>query len=84
MSEPHIVFTHNDLAPRDILVRDGNVVTILDWEFSGFYSSYREDVKAWCWPDWQSSWIKDNVIDRILDPYLTELAFVLHARDLVW
>lgn len=84
MPEHDIVFTHNDLAPRNILVRDGNVVAILDWEFSGFYPSYWEYVKAWCWPDWQSGWIKDNVIDRMLDPYLTELAFILHARDLVW
>ncbi|KAL9634319.1 MAG: hypothetical protein Q9204_003046 [Flavoplaca sp. TL-2023a] len=84
LPEHDIVFTHNDLAPRNTLVRDGNVVAILDWEFSGFYPSYWEYVKAWCWPDWQSGWIKDNVIDRILDPYLTELAFILHARDLVW
>ncbi|KAL9635240.1 MAG: hypothetical protein Q9204_002692 [Flavoplaca sp. TL-2023a] len=84
MPEHDIVFTHNDLAPRNILVRDGNVVAILDWVSSGFYPSYWEYVKAWCWPDWQSGWIKDNVIDRILDPYLTELAFILHARDLVW
>lgn len=79
-----IVFTHNDLAPRNILVRDGNVVAILDWEFSGFYPEYWEYVKALCWPDWQSGWVKDNVVDRILQPYLFELAFLLHARDLVW
>lgn len=84
MPEHDIVFTHNDLAPRNILVRDGNVVAILDWEFSGFYPDYWEFVKAWCWPDWQSGWIKDNVVDRILQPYLMELAFILHARDLVW
>ncbi|KAL8963775.1 MAG: hypothetical protein Q9183_004971 [Haloplaca sp. 2 TL-2023] len=79
-----IVFTHNDLAPRNILVKDGEVVAILDWEFSGFYPSYWEYVKALCWPDWQSGWIKDNVIDRILQPHPMELAFMLHARDLVW
>jgi len=34
---PHnIMLTHNDLARRNILVRDGNVVAILDWELAGF------------------------------------------------
>ncbi|KAI4199535.1 MAG: hypothetical protein LQ346_002549 [Caloplaca aetnensis] len=84
MPEHVVVFTHNDLAPRNILVRDGTVVAILDWEFSGFYPEYWEYAKALCWPDWQSGWIKDNVIDRILQPYLMELAYLLHAKDLIW
>jgi RIO-like serine/threonine protein kinase len=32
-------FTHGDLAPRNILVRDGKIVGIIDWEFSGWYST---------------------------------------------
>ncbi|KAL8661874.1 MAG: hypothetical protein Q9168_008340 [Polycauliona sp. 1 TL-2023] len=84
ISEHDIVFTHNDLAPRNILVRDGDVVAILDWEFSGFYPAYWEYVKALCWPVGQSGWIKDNAVDRILRPHLTELAFILYVRDLVW
>ncbi|CAL8580020.1 hypothetical protein XPA_005753 [Xanthoria parietina] len=84
MPEHGIVFTHNDWAPRNILVRDGHVVAILDWEFSGFYPDYWKFVKALCWPDWQSGWIKDNAIDRIVQPYPVELAFILHARDLLW
>lgn len=62
MPEHGIVFTHNDWAPRNILLRDGHVVAILDWEFSGFYPDYWEFVKSLCWPDWQSGWIKDNAI----------------------
>lgn len=46
-----MVFTHNNLAPRNILVRDGIVVGIVDWEFSGLYSQYWEYVKALYWPD---------------------------------
>lgn len=79
-----IVFTHNDLAPRNILVKDGNVVAIVDWEFSGFYPQYWEYVKALFWPDWQSSWIKEKVVDRILDPCLLELAYLFHAREIIW
>ncbi|CAF9924280.1 MAG: hypothetical protein ALECFALPRED_002721 [Alectoria fallacina] len=34
---PHkIEFTHNDIAPRNILVREAKVVGIVDWEFAGF------------------------------------------------
>ncbi|KAL9594937.1 MAG: hypothetical protein Q9219_006743 [cf. Caloplaca sp. 3 TL-2023] len=84
MPEHEVLFTHNDLAPRNILVRDGNVVAIIDWELSGFYPGYWEYVKALCWPDWKSPWIKDNVVDQILQPYPMELACILHARDLVW
>lgn len=32
---PPPIFTHGDLNPFDILVRDGRVVAIIDWEFSG-------------------------------------------------
>ena len=82
---PHkIVLTHNDIAPRNILVRNANVVGIVDWELSGFYPEYWEYVKAFCFPDWKSSWIKEGVVDRILDPYLLELAYIIHARDVIW
>lgn len=82
---PHrIVFTHNDIAPRNILVRDAKVVGIVDWEFAGFYPEYWEYVKAFCWPDWQSSWIKEGVLDKILEPYLLELAYMMHVRNIIW
>ncbi|KAK4154542.1 kinase-like domain-containing protein [Chaetomidium leptoderma] len=35
-----IVFTHGDIAARNILVRDGRLVAILDWEFAGWYPAY--------------------------------------------
>lgn len=84
---PHnhqIVLTHNDLAPRNILVRDGRVVALLDWELAGFYPEHWEYVKTLFWPEWNSSWIKDGIVDRILDPYTLELACLLHARDIIW
>ncbi|ERF73998.1 hypothetical protein EPUS_03812 [Endocarpon pusillum Z07020] len=84
---PHnhqIVLTHNDLAPRNILVREGRVVALLDWELAGFYPEHWEYVKTLFWPEWNSSWIKDGIVDRILDPYTLELACLLHARDIIW
>ena len=41
-----IVFTHGDLATRNILVREGRIVAILDWEFAGWYPEYWEYVFA--------------------------------------
>ncbi|KAI9773305.1 MAG: hypothetical protein M1839_002165 [Geoglossum umbratile] len=80
---PHkIILTHNDLAPRNILVRDGKVVAIIDWELSGYYPEYWEYVKAMLWPDWQSGWIEDGVVDKILCPYILELAYLLHAHGI--
>ena len=36
MPKHKIVFTHNDIAPINILVRDAKVVGIVDWGLSGF------------------------------------------------
>ncbi|KAF5007581.1 hypothetical protein FDECE_6089 [Fusarium decemcellulare] len=41
-AEYPIVFTHGDLASRNILVRDGHIVAIVDWEFAGWYPEYWE------------------------------------------
>lgn len=41
-----IVFTHCDLAARNIMVRDGHIVAILDWEYSGWCPAYWEYVFA--------------------------------------
>ena len=37
------VFTHGDIAPRNIMVDDENKITgILDWEYAGWYPDYWE------------------------------------------
>lgn len=41
-----IVFTHGDIAARNIMIRDGRIVAILDWEFAGWYPEYWEYVFA--------------------------------------
>jgi len=51
-----IVFTHGDFAPRNIIVRDGQVVGILDWEYSGWYPEYWEFVKTFNAADHRVSW----------------------------
>lgn len=41
-----IRFTHGDLGVQNILIRDGKIVAILDWECSGWYPEYWEYTKA--------------------------------------
>lgn len=36
IDDHEIVFTHSDLSPRNILVENGHVTAILDWEFAGW------------------------------------------------
>ncbi|KAI0402492.1 kinase-like domain-containing protein [Xylaria palmicola] len=45
-AECPIVFTHSDIAARNIMVRDGKIVALLDWELSGWYPEYWEYVFA--------------------------------------
>ncbi|KAJ7204636.1 kinase-like domain-containing protein [Mycena haematopus] len=40
------VFTHCDLAPRNILVKDNRIVAIVDWEMAGWYPEYWEYTQA--------------------------------------
>lgn len=40
------LFTHADLCPRNILIRDGKVCAIIDWEFAGWYPEYWEYTKV--------------------------------------
>ena len=40
-----IVLSHCDLAPRNILVQDGKITGVVDWETSGWYPEYWEYVK---------------------------------------
>lgn len=35
-----IVFTHADITARNIIIRNGCIVALLDWEFAGWYPEY--------------------------------------------
>ncbi|KAJ3737267.1 kinase-like domain-containing protein [Lentinula guzmanii] len=37
-----ITFTHSDLNPSNILVKDDHIVAVIDWEFAGWYPEYWE------------------------------------------
>uniref|UniRef100_A0A0B7KC47 Aminoglycoside phosphotransferase domain-containing protein n=1 Tax=Bionectria ochroleuca TaxID=29856 RepID=A0A0B7KC47_BIOOC len=51
-----VVLTHCDLAPRNILVQEGKIQGLVDWEDSGWYPEYWEYVKFFQRPadkDWK-------------------------------
>ena len=53
-----LVFTHADLADRNILVQDGTITGILDWEWAGFYPEHWEFVTFVK----NSDWVGDRMI----------------------
>lgn len=64
-------FTHGDLSPRNILVCDGKIVGIIDWETAGWFPEYWEYTRAW-----ESSWRFTEWRERlgeVLDVYEDEL-----------
>ena len=64
--EHKFVFTHADLTPRNILVHNGKLEAILDWEFAGFYPEYWEYAKALCTVSFDTHWAEniDNVMPQ--------------------
>ncbi|OAA66983.1 Protein kinase-like domain protein [Niveomyces insectorum RCEF 264] len=44
-TDHRVVLTHGDLGPHNIIVRDGRIVGLIDWESSGWYPEYWEYVK---------------------------------------
>lgn len=83
MRDDHrIFFTHADLAPRNIMVKDGKISGLVDWGNSGWYPEYWELVKVmWC-PCLDEEWdrrvqalfsevdMKDCLVDKEMSDHL--------------
>jgi aminoglycoside phosphotransferase (APT) family kinase protein len=77
------VMTHGDLVPRNILVKDGQVVGIVDWEMAGFYPPYWEYVKGHLLADFEHPWMQERTLDQILTPCPVELGLLVHTRRIL-
>ncbi|KAF2636798.1 kinase-like protein [Massarina eburnea CBS 473.64] len=44
-TDHRIVFSHGDLYPGNIMVKDGSITGLLDWELAGWYPEYWDYVK---------------------------------------
>ncbi|KAF1730194.1 hypothetical protein CRV24_009650 [Beauveria bassiana] len=71
------VFTHADLAARNIIVRGGDIAAIIDWAYAGWYPVYWEFTKAH-YVILEEDWV-DNVRTAI-PPYDLELT----AEEILW
>jgi len=60
-----LCFTHGDLTPLNIMVKDERVTGIIDWETSRWWPSYWEYTTAWHCNPWVHFW-RQNV-DLFID-----------------
>ncbi|CRG91092.1 hypothetical protein PISL3812_08140 [Talaromyces islandicus] len=81
-SWPPPVFTHGDLNPFNIIVCEGNVAGIIDWEFSGWYPHYWEYTSAWFGNVTRTGW--QSMLDRFLDRPRPEELKMEEVRNKWW
>ncbi|RAK97680.1 kinase-like protein [Aspergillus ibericus CBS 121593] len=67
-----LVFTHGDLSSLNILARDDEIISIVDWETAGWYPSYWEYTTAQQVNPRNPFWA--NEIYKFLQPMPEELA----------
>jgi len=69
-------FTHSDIAPRNVLVKNGRIAAIVDWENAGWYPEYWEYTcwdasNFWSPPRWQE--LREEISERYLDEHWVEV-----------
>lgn len=75
-------FTHCDLNPSNVLVRNGKVVGIIDWEFSGWYPYYWEYTSAWYGNLTRTHW--QGLLDKFLDRPSPDVFRMEEIRNKWW
>lgn len=71
-----IVFSHGDLHQNNILVKDGKITALLDWELAGWYPEYWDYVKFCISGGEHRDWM-DHAQDIFSEVYDEELLFQL-------
>lgn len=73
-----LVFTHNDLNMRNIIVSQDGTVWLIDWDWSGYYPRYFEHIAAtiavYKRPEIPWSW--KLCVPFITDPFFREVSFL--------
>ncbi|CAK7214512.1 hypothetical protein SCUCBS95973_002172 [Sporothrix curviconia] len=65
-------FTHADLVPRNIIIKNGRIAAIVDWGFAGWYPEYWEYTKIHFDAFIRLDWYK--AVKEAIPTYDTELA----------
>ncbi|CAG8104885.1 unnamed protein product [Penicillium nalgiovense] len=81
-ADDNMVFTHGDLAPRNILVDDhGHVTAVLDWELAGWHPEWVETVRAYTFCNDIPGWTA--YLSAVFPPnHATEYMAVAFARHM--
>jgi aminoglycoside phosphotransferase len=79
---PTPCFTHGDMNPFNILVREGKVVGLIDWEFSGWYPRYWEYTSAWFGNQTRTEW--RDLVHKFLDSPSAEEFKMEEVRNKWW
>ena len=77
-----IVFTHGDLHPGNMIVREDGTLVLLDWGLAGFWPEYWEFYRAMFGPGWRASW--DRVVEKFVPPYYVEYSVINRVFAIVW
>ena len=78
------VLTHGDLAARNIMVQDGRITGIVDWEYSGFFPEYMEYALATVIHDNIEEWWLP-VLKKVLEPSgFLRSKFIATIKDRGW
>ncbi|KAL1876107.1 hypothetical protein Plec18167_005368 [Paecilomyces lecythidis] len=79
------VLTHGDLFPQDIIVHDGKLMGIVDWEHSGFFPEYFEYAVVMSQHGYEGQEWWKGIIEEILPPISkTRLGFATALRRAGW
>ncbi|KAG6102826.1 hypothetical protein E4U30_000013 [Claviceps sp. LM220 group G6] len=70
-------FTHGNLTPRNIMVKNGHVVAIIDWESAGWFPEYWEYTKA-------HYTALGNGDEELIQLALTNYFLELEAEKILW
>ncbi|KAK4034987.1 kinase-like domain-containing protein [Parachaetomium inaequale] len=73
------VFTHADLSPGNIRIREDNSVVIIDWQRSGWYPSFWEYCSTMLLYDYEDDW--GEWASCILDEYVPEFGWMQLHRE---
>lgn len=77
-----IVFTHGNLRPNNIIVKNGRLAAIIKWESAGWYPDYWEFVKAFYCECFTNDW--GSHLLGVLTPYYYEQMMYDKLMRVLW
>ncbi|KAE8370383.1 hypothetical protein BDV27DRAFT_140558 [Aspergillus caelatus] len=69
-------------AFKNIIVNNGHISGIVDWEFSGWYPKYWEFSKALYVWKWQNDWT--DYLLQVLEPYYAQYGVHSFLTETLW